>query len=118
MPRAAVMAAVGLLLLWLPACRQAPPVPETSTQSAAPTPQKVGQPTDAFNPRPIGDPIRPQERPQIAHVQIADLDRDSLTDVVAADASRNEIVWVRQQAKGVFVERVVASVPAPAHVQP
>ena len=78
----------------------------------------VGAPSSMFESRPIGDAIHRDERPQISHVQIADLDRDGLSDVLATDAGRNQVVWIRQSPAGTFVERTVGGpVAAPAHVQ-
>jgi hypothetical protein len=70
-----------------------------------------------YSARGIGDPIRGEERPHIAHVAIADLDRDGLPDVLVCDAIRNQVTWIRQAPRGTYTERVVAEVPAPAHVE-
>jgi hypothetical protein len=75
-----------------------------------------GPPSDFFTPSAIGDPIRGDERPRMAYVAIADLDRDGLPDVLACDALRNRIGWIRQFPKGTFTEVTIAEVPAPAHV--
>jgi hypothetical protein len=80
----------------------------------------VGSPpvtSTSFTPRSIGDPIRGEERPHIAHVAIADLDRDGLPDVLVCDAIRNQLTWIRQAPRGRYTERVIADVPAPAHVE-
>ena len=75
-----------------------------------------GAPSDFFAPAAIGDPIRGDERPRMAHVAIADLDRDGLPDVLACDALRNRIGWIRQSPAGTFTEATIAEIPAPAHV--
>ena len=65
----------------------------------------------------IGSPPQGDERPQISHVAIVDLDRDGLTDVLVCDAFRNLVAWIRQSPRGTFTEQTVAKVPAPAHVE-
>ena len=61
--------------------------------------------------------MQKDERPQISHVAIADLDRDGLMDVLVCDALRNLIGWIRQSPRGTFTEQTVAKVPAPAHIE-
>jgi hypothetical protein len=72
---------------------------------------------ELFASRPIGNPPRAEERPQIAHVAIADLDRDGLNDVLVCDSLRNILSWVRQAPRGTFTETTIAGVAAPAHVE-
>jgi hypothetical protein len=67
--------------------------------------------------RVIGNPHRGEERPQIAHVAIVDLDRDGLNDVLVCDSFRNIVTWVRQAPRGTFAETTIAGVAAPAHVE-
>lgn len=56
--------------------------------------------------------------PWIAHVTAVDLDRDGLLDVVACEAQENQVLWLRQTARGVFTERVLATdLKAPVHVE-
>jgi hypothetical protein len=75
-------------------------------------------PSDFLEPRAVGDPIRGNDRPQIANVEIADLDRDGLPDILVCDASKNRVSWIRQSPKGVFVEQLITGdVQAPAHVE-
>jgi hypothetical protein len=59
----------------------------------------------------------PDYRPLITNVQIVDLDRDGLPDVIACDARRNRLIWCRQAPRGVWEERVLGDrdVPAPCH---
>ena len=106
---AAVLALGGLWVLRpvAPEERQAEPRP-----GAAPA-----APSGLFTARTIGDPIRGEERPHIAFVAIADLDRDGLADVLVCDAIRNQLTWIRQAPRGAYTERVIAEVPAPAHVE-
>lgn len=76
-----------------------------------------GPPSDFFEPRAIGDPIRGNDRPQIANVEIADLDGDGLPDILVCDALRNKVSWIRQSPKGVYTELPVSGdIQAPAHV--
>ncbi len=92
----------------------APPI--TATIQATPAVAR-GPRVDFLRARPIGDVIGKDDRPMIANVAIADLDRDGLTDIVAADATTNRITWVRQAPAGRFTEQSIATVPGPAHVQ-
>src|SRR5262245_54999905 len=63
-----------------------------------------GPPSEFFEPRAVGDPILGSERPQITNVQVADLDRDGLPDILVCDASKNRVSWIRQSPKGAYVE--------------
>ena len=67
-------------------------------------------------PRHLGPAVAADDRPLIANVAIADLDADGRTDIIAADAAANHIVWLQQDAGGAFTERMLADVPGPAHV--
>jgi FG-GAP-like repeat len=71
---------------------------------------------DFLSPSPIGTAVRPDDRPLVANVQIADLDRDGLADVLVADAGNNRIDWLRQAPAGRFTERTIAEIAGPAHV--
>src|SRR5437762_13434888 len=73
-----------------------------------------GPPSAVFAAHPIGDPMRSSERPRVAHVQIVDLDKDGLADVVVCDALRDTVGWIRQSPKGVFTETTIASIAAPS----
>jgi len=73
--------------------------------------------TLTFRSQPIGERLRKDERPQIAHVAMVDLDRDGLMDVLVCDALRNLLGWIRQSPKGTFTEQTIAGVAAPAHVE-
>ena len=75
-----------------------------------------GAPSNLFVSRTIGDPVRGGERPRISHVQIADLDRDGLADVLVCDALRNQVSWIRQFPKGTFTETLIAEIQSPAHM--
>jgi VCBS repeat protein len=103
----AIAFVVGLV-----ACSPAPNRSENTSSTAAKTPS-----ASLFRSQPIGDRPRKDERPQMSHVAMVDLDRDGLMDVLACDALRNVLVWVRQSPKGVFTEQTIAGVAAPAHVE-
>ena len=78
-----------------------------------------GAPSDAFTPRPVGEPRGENERPQIAHIEIADLDGDGLLDILACDAGRHRVAWIRQFPAGAWTERpITEEIRAPAHVEP
>jgi len=78
----------------------------------------LGPPSDFFVPRLVGDPIRDNERPRIANVQIVDLDRDGLPDILVCDALKNRVSWIRQYPAGVYTEHLITGdILAPAHVQ-
>jgi hypothetical protein len=77
-----------------------------------------GPPSDVFTPRPVGDPLRGNARPQISNAQIVDLDDDRLLDILVCDASGNRVLWIRQTSNGVYTEHPIADILAPAHVEP
>ena len=109
--------AAGLLCALAWACDGAPG-PETPADARdAILPE--GAPSDFFTPRPVGDPRGENERPQIAHVAVVDLDADGLPDVLACDAVRNRVAWIRQFPAGIWTEQpITEDVRAPAHVEP
>ena len=84
------------------------PEPANESRSAILPP---GPPAAFLTSKPIGDPIRGDERPRIANVQIVDLDRDGLADVLVCDALRNQVVWIRQFPKDVYTEASAGRYP-------
>src|SRR5262245_43910416 len=56
----------------------------------------------------------PGYRPLICNVQIVDLDRDGIPDVLACDARRNRIIWYRQAPRGHWEEHVLGDRDLPA----
>ncbi len=75
-----------------------------------------GEKIDFLNPRPIGQGFT--EPPLISHIQVSDLDGDSLLDVLVCDAKSNSINWIRQYPLGTYTETVLSGdLIAPAHVQ-
>jgi len=106
---------VLLTLAWAcgPASDDDPPV----DARAAILPE--GAPSDLFTPRPVGEPLGDGERPLIAHVTVVDLDADGLPDILACDALRHRVAWIRQFPAGAWTEEPVAEdIRAPAHVEP
>jgi hypothetical protein len=78
----------------------------------------AGPPSDFFTARPAGDPIGEHQRPQISHVQVADLDQDGLPDILVCDATANRVSWIRQFPRDVYTEHTINSeILAPAHVE-
>jgi hypothetical protein len=59
----------------------------------------------------------PQNKPLITNVQMTDLDRDGIPDVVACDAVLNRVVWYRQASRGTWEEHVLGDkdLAAPCH---
>src|SRR5262245_21213921 len=68
-----------------------------------------GPRSDFFAPQQIGESIRGTERPQIAQVEIVDLDKDGLPDILVCDAGRNRLSWIRQLPKGVYTEQLITA---------
>jgi hypothetical protein len=76
----------------------------------------VGDKIDFLVPRPIGQTFT--EPPQISNITVADLDGDSLPDVIVCDTKNSAVFWIRQFPSGVYKETVLAKdLLAPAHVQ-
>jgi hypothetical protein len=78
---------------------------------------RVGGRTDVLTPHPVGLAVGPDDRPLVAQVSVADLDRDGLADVIVCDAAVNRVTWIRQAPAGTFTETPLADVPGPAHAQ-
>lgn len=71
-----------------------------------------------FVPAAIGAPTEEFGRPLVTNVQIVDLDRDGLVDVLYCEGRRNTVRWIRQSPRGTFTEQIIGeNVPGPAHVQ-
>ena len=51
----------------------------------------MGPPSDFFMPRAVGDVVLEKSRPQISNVQIVDLDRDGLQDILVCDVIRDQV---------------------------
>jgi hypothetical protein len=94
--------------LW--SARKAPLAPAAREQPAA-------IPTLAYTPTPIGAPVSEFGRPLVTNLEMVDLDRDGLLDVLYCESQKNTVRWIRQAPRGVFVEHVIGEeIAAPAHV--
>ncbi len=72
--------------------------------------------TDRFVAGPIGAAF--EGKPWISHVNIVDLDKDGLPDILACDDKLQAVVWLRQVSPGRFEESVLmAGLPSPVHVE-
>jgi hypothetical protein len=81
-----------------------------------PAPAKPVLGFDTFAARTIGRPAEGQ--PWITDLNIADLDGDGWKDIVACDGRLNQVVWLRQTARGEFTEQDIGGqVAGPAHVE-
>jgi len=81
------------------------------------SPAKIahGKKIDFLTPVPIGFPST--DPPRIGSLQIVDLDKDGLPDILVADMLANRVGWIRQFPAGVYTEKWISPVlPAPAHV--
>lgn len=105
----------GILFALITGCGQ-PDVPTTPATGTRTAKLAVVPDLSLLKPQAIGAEVgRP---PWIAHVNAADLDRDGMMDVVACEAQLNQVMWIRQTARGVFEEKVVATdLRAPVHVE-
>jgi hypothetical protein len=108
-----LLPAIAATALALAACGGGEPTPAGTTPTAAP----ASSASALLTPRPIGNLPKGDERPQIAHVTIADLDRDGINDIIVCDALRGIVSWIRQAPRGTFTEQTIAGVAAPAHVE-
>jgi FG-GAP-like repeat len=101
--------AIALALPYIPAGRVVAPAPSAVRTSFTASTLPLTRST--LGRAPAGKPL-------ITNVQIVDLDRDGLPDVLVCDAVLNRVVWYRQAPRGVWEERVLGDVdlPAPCHV--
>ncbi|HEX2852573.1 MAG TPA: VCBS repeat-containing protein [Opitutaceae bacterium] len=73
--------------------------------------------TEYLKPTPVGALV--EGKPWIAQVSAVDLDRDGHVDILACEAQKNQIVWIRQVAAGKFEEQVLCdSAAGPVRVEP
>jgi hypothetical protein len=71
---------------------------------------------DFLDQRQAGDSFT--EAPLISYVEAADVDRDSLMDIIVCDCRGNFVSWIRQAPAGTLTETVLADdLVAPAHTQ-
>jgi hypothetical protein len=110
-PHAAHVLLTTAALLALTACRPDPPPVGPTPLARAPVTENL----TLFVPAPVGDPV--DGIPWIPHVNTADLDRDGRMDILACDAQKNEVLWLRQNTPGAFTEIVLArEMRGPVHV--
>jgi len=92
-----------------------PQAPETSTPSARSP--SAGPAKLEYVPTPLGAPVSEFVRPLVTHVQIVDLDRDGIADILYCEGQKNSVRWLRQSPRGVFTESVIGEeIPGPVHV--
>ncbi|HJZ40874.1 MAG TPA: VCBS repeat-containing protein [Bacteroidales bacterium] len=76
----------------------------------------AGEKIDFLDQEPIG--LAFSDPPLIAHLQVVDLDKDDLLDVIVCDDKGNFVSWIRQFPAGTYTEKVIAGdIIAPSHVQ-
>ncbi|MCA9126675.1 MAG: VCBS repeat-containing protein [Planctomycetales bacterium] len=75
----------------------------------------LGDPLSLFRTMPIGRKF--EEPPKISYLQIIDLNRDGLQDIVVCDCAADTVSWLQQLPSGEFEEKIIASeLIAPARV--
>jgi FG-GAP-like repeat len=112
LPLVAASATLLLALAGLSACK-----PGDSANPSAKTPVTPAAPSLEYIPAPIGAPLSDFGRPMVTNLQVVDLDRDGLVDVLYCEAQKNTVRWIRQSPRGVFTEQIIATdIPGPAHV--
>src|SRR5262245_3757611 len=117
-PRLTVLLVACALALPVAILLGLPHVPALRKVPEAPSPVRVSFPASTlpFTETTLGR--APAGKPLITNVQIVDLDRDGIPDVLVCDAVLNRVVWYRQAPRGTWQERVLGDVdlPAPCHV--
>lgn len=87
-----------------------------SSGSMEGTTARSGEKIEFLLPSAVGEGFT--DPPQISHILAADLDKDSLTDIVVCDSRDNYVSWIRQNPAGTYTETVIArDLIAPAHVE-
>ena len=111
LPRGAMACLAGVAIGLSAGCGDS--TPERTARSSAPA---IVEDTARFTPMPVGAPV--EGKPWISHVNVVDLDRDGLPDILACDDKLNAVVWLRQVERGKFVESVLMDgLAAPVHVE-
>lgn len=65
----------------------------------------------------VGKPTQNQ-KPQISHLAMNDLDNDTLLDVIVCDMLNNTVSWIQQKPEETYNEYIIAeNIKAPAHVE-
>jgi hypothetical protein len=110
-----LLAAQGVILAVVAGCARNEPA---ATGSSSKPPEKPAVVLDLsyLKTQDIGAAAgRP---PWIAHLTAVDLDKDGLMDVIACEAQVNQVMWIRQTARGVFEEKTIGEdLRAPVHVE-
>lgn len=107
----AVVCCIAMSCLGTASCRRSD---LTTRGIGAPSPS-VFTP-EYLRPESVGASV--EGRPWIAQVTAVDLDRDGRVDILACEAQKNQVVWIRQTEPGQFVEQVLCdSAPGPVHVE-
>ena len=89
--------------------REATVKPRSQPARTAPSPD-----LERFSAHPIGSAFT--DHPWITHINVIDLDRDGQSDIIACDGKEHRIIWLRQDAPGIFTETIIADgVPGPVH---
>lgn len=82
----------------------------------AAAPPKIALGLETFSPRAIGNVAEGQ--PWITDLSIVDLDGDGWKDVLLCEGRLNQVSWIRQVSRGVFVEEPLGTaIGGPAHVE-
>jgi hypothetical protein len=103
----------GLMGVLLVGCTKQPVAEPVTPPSPARTVSAL-----EFTPTALGTPASEFGRPMVTNVQIVDLDRDGLTDVLYCEGRKNTVRWIRQFPRGTFNEQIIGeNIPGPAHVE-
>src|SRR5882672_10486315 len=86
--RRALAALLGAAVLFTAACQ-----PKGVGPAARPAKPAVVDATGRFRAESIGTPF--EGKPWISHVNVVDLDRDGLPDILACDDKLQAVVWLR-----------------------
>ena len=106
---------VALLLALTSGCSPKPAAP-TNPASAPAAKSEMVLDLSYLKTQEVGKAV--ERPPWIAHVCPVDLDRDGLMDIIACEAQTNQLLWIRQTARGVFEEKEIAGdLRAPVHAE-
>jgi hypothetical protein len=108
----ALALASGLSVAFFGCSREQPSTARSPNNAATPASPRL-----EYSPSAIGAPVAEFGRPLVTHLEIVDLDKDGLADVVYCEGQKNTVRWIRQAPRGTFTEQVIGEgIPAPAHV--
>lgn len=104
-----------LVLSAMTGCRRSEPANSDVHAPSSPATQVSFGPQSVRS-QAVGVPL--EGKPWMPQVAAIDLDRDGLVDIVACDGVKNQVVWLRQVARGQFEEQVIATdIPGPVHAE-